>query len=80
MQYGRPTELIDAEDAERKLLSLMSLLQVNLGLVNESGLIPQAFELAMRTGLTVYDSLYVVLAKRENLPLVTSDPRKGCPR
>ncbi len=27
--------------------------------------------------MTVYDSLYVVLAKREGLPLVTSDELQG---
>jgi len=34
-----------------------------------------AFELATRTGCAVYDGLYVALAVRENIPLVTGDQR-----
>ncbi len=70
-------KLIDFRDAERKFSAFISLLHVNLRLVDEGELIPQAFELAMRTNLTIYDSLYVVLAKREGLPLVTSDELQG---
>ena len=70
-------KLIDFKDAEKKFSALISLLGVNLRLVDERELIPQAFELAMRTNLTVYDSLYVVLAKKEYLPLVTSDELQG---
>ncbi len=56
-------KLIDVEDADRKFSALISLLEVNLRLVDERELIPRAFELAMRTHLTIYDSLYVVWAK-----------------
>ncbi len=70
-------KLIDVKDAERKFSALISLLEVNLKLVDERELIPQAFELAMKTYLTIYDSLYVVLAKREGLPLATSDELQG---
>ncbi len=70
-------KLIDFKDAEKKFSALISLLHVNLRLVDERELIPQAFELAMRTNLTIYDSLYVVLAKREGFPLVTSDELQG---
>ncbi len=70
-------KLIDFKDAEKKFSALISLLGVNLRLVDEGELLPQAFELAMRTNLTIYDSLYVVLAKREGLPLVTSDELQG---
>lgn len=34
-----------------------------------------AFDLALRRGLTVYDSLYVALALKEVLPLFTADRR-----
>ena len=39
----------------------------------QSGLVDQAFELALKHGLTVYDSIYVALAVRESLPLLTLD-------
>jgi predicted nucleic acid-binding protein len=38
-------------------------------------LMPLALEIAVRTGRSVYDSLYVALAVREGAPLVTADER-----
>lgn len=34
-----------------------------------------ALEIAMQTGRTAYDSIYIALAVRENVPLVTADER-----
>jgi len=39
------------------------------------GLAATAFDVAVRTGCTVYDGMYVALAMRENVPLVTDDQR-----
>ncbi len=39
----------------------------------QSDLVDAAFELALKHGITVYDSIYVVLALRESLPLLTFD-------
>lgn len=38
-------------------------------------LIAPAMALAAETGRTVYDSLYLALAMRENIPLLTGDER-----
>jgi predicted nucleic acid-binding protein len=38
-------------------------------------LLPRAFEIATTYGATVYDSCYVALAERLNLPLLTHDKR-----
>ncbi len=43
----------------------------------QSELIDGAFRLALRRGITVYDSLYVVLAASEGLPLLTLDGRQA---
>lgn len=42
---------------------------------SSAGLLATAFELALQTGLTVYDALYVALALREGAPLITADHR-----
>jgi len=39
----------------------------------QSDLVDAAFELALKHGITVYDSIYVALALRESLPLLTLD-------
>ena len=70
---ARGRGIIGGEDALRKFEALLALVGKNLKLVNESDILPAAFDLALARGVTVYDALYVALAKREDLPLVTSD-------
>lgn len=70
---ARRRGLIGDEDALRKFEALLALVGRNLRLVDESDVLPAAFDLALAGGITVYDALYVALAKREDLPLVTSD-------
>ena len=70
---ARRRGIIGDEDALRKFEALLALVGKNLKLVNESDILPAAFDLALARGVTVYDALYVALAKREDLPLVTSD-------
>ncbi len=68
---------IDADDSVKKFSALLTLLNANLELVSEVDVLPSAFDLALRRGITVYDALYVELAKREDLPLVTCDEHQG---
>ena len=64
---------LSRSDAEEKVRYLAMLLGVNIKLVGELELLGDAVEIAMDTGVTVYDALYVALAKRESLPLLTLD-------
>jgi len=64
---------IDVEDSTRKFSALITLLRANLELVNEVEILPSAFDLALKHGITVYDALYVELAREKGLPLVTCD-------
>ncbi len=74
---ARRRGFIGDEDASKKFEALLALAAGNLELVDESDLLPAAFDLAMARGITVYDALYVSLAKRDGLPLVTSDEVQG---
>ncbi|MCD6244484.1 MAG: type II toxin-antitoxin system VapC family toxin [Candidatus Korarchaeota archaeon] len=64
---------INAEDSMKKFSALLSLLHTNLELADETELLPSAFEMALKRNITVYDALYVELARRRGLPLVTCD-------
>jgi len=59
-----PTDVINAVKA-------LNLLRLNV--VNDLNLLDKAVELAFNTDITVYDALYVALAKITNSELVTYD-------
>jgi len=54
-------------------LILQALLDLPLDLVSERALATDAMALARATGLTVYDALFVALAKKKRGELVTAD-------
>lgn len=65
-------ERIEPEDA----LSALTLLPgVKVILVDTAELLQHAFDVAVTHGRTVYDSLYVALAVREECQFVTADER-----
>lgn len=55
--------------------AVRALTRMPLQLATHAPLLPQAFDLSLRYGVTVYDALYVALAARERLPFVTTDAR-----
>ncbi len=46
-------------------------------IMSQDELIIDAFELAVKHQITIYDALFIVLAKRLKLSLVTSDTRQA---
>lgn len=54
---------------------LTELAQIPIDLESAPVLVPDALSLALRTGRTIYDCLYLALAVREGCPLVTADRR-----
>jgi len=74
---ARRRGFIGDEDASKKFEALLTLAAGNIELVEEFDLLPAAFDLAVAGGITVYDALYVSLARRDGLPLVTSDEAQG---
>jgi predicted nucleic acid-binding protein len=61
---------IDAA-AARQILT--ELFQVPFGIERVTELAPAALALALQTGRTIYDCLYLAMAIREGCPLVTAD-------
>ena len=69
-------KLIDYETA-LALFKIMSLLVgVNVVLEPEEKYIEEAFKIALKTDITVYDALYIALAKSKNLSLLTLDVKQ----
>ena len=58
-------EVISVEDALRLFNMLSSLLNVNIILEPEQLYLSKAFRIALDYGLTVYDALYIALAKEK---------------
>ena len=54
-----------------------NLMETPVEIHRHRDLLTAALDIALRRGLTVYDSLYVALAVREVLPLFTADRRLG---
>jgi predicted nucleic acid-binding protein len=50
---------------------MKSLLGVNILLENEEKYLDDAFEIAILTGVSIYDSLYIAQSKKNKFPLVT---------
>ena len=65
-------DVIQAEDG-RKRLSLAA--KMGIQSVPSKALWHGALERAVQSGVAVYDTLFVELAKRENLPLATFDTK-----
>ena len=63
--------------------ALRDILQILLDLHVSLTLLPRAFEISSQLRIGVYDCLYLALAERENIPLITADQRllsqKGFP-
>jgi len=66
------TDVIEAEDGRRRL-SLAA--KMGIQSVPSRTLWHGALERAIQSGVAVYDTLFVELAKRENLPLATFDAK-----
>jgi predicted nucleic acid-binding protein len=61
---------------------LSSTIGINILVEPEDKYILRAFEIALKTGITVYDALYIALAAlalEKNMPLVTLDENKQKP-
>ena len=61
------------EAESRAILEDLAVLEVEL--VGHEGLIDSALELAIETGLTVYDAAYLAVALERQAPLCTLDSR-----
>ena len=69
-------KLIDYETALALFKIMNQLVGVNVVLEPEEKYIEEAFKIALKTDIIVYDALYIALAKSKNLPLLTLDVKQ----
>ena len=68
---------ISREDAETKGKALIRLFDSNLEVVDEAQVIQEAFKIALSKNTTIYDSLYIALAKLTSTKLYTLDKKQA---
>ncbi len=56
---------------------LFSMIGTNVFIEPEDKYISKGFEIALKTSLTIYDTLYIALAAEKKLPLVTLDEKQA---
>ncbi|ABL88691.1 PilT domain protein [Pyrobaculum islandicum DSM 4184] len=65
--------LISRETAYKLFQILLSLLEKNIKLEPELAYLGYAFDIALTHGIAIYDALYISLAMRKGVPLLTLD-------
>jgi predicted nucleic acid-binding protein len=63
---------LTAADAEERMMLLLRAPVVGTPIQE---LMPRAFAISVANMVTIYDALYVALAEKRNIPLVTADER-----
>ena len=68
---------IDADEAIKLYEIMKSMIGKNIVLKPEIKYLQEALKIALKNRVTVYDALYISLAKTKNLPLLTLDRRQS---
>jgi len=68
---------ISLDTAMRLQRVLSSMTGINILVEPEDKYVSRAFEIALKTGTTVYDALYITLDLEKNTPLVTLDEKQA---
>ena len=68
---------ISIETAFKLQEILFSMIGTNIEIEPEDKYLSKAFEIALKTGVTVYDALYIALAIEKKLPLATLDDKQA---
>jgi predicted nucleic acid-binding protein len=63
---------LTAGDAEERMMVLLRAPVIGAPIAE---LVPRAFAISVANAVTLYDSLYLALAEKRNIPLVTADQR-----
>lgn len=70
------TGILSDEESKKAFSLLLRMVGRNLVLEPELNYLEGAFTLSITYGITVYDALYVALALKRNLPLLTLDEKQ----
>jgi len=69
--------IISNEQAEKCVKALMELLKSNIKIVEQEDVLEEAFQIAMRNNLTIYDAVYIALSRKLKTTLITRDRRQA---
>jgi len=69
-------KILSQEDAIKIINIFKRYCEKNMILEPENKYIDEALDIALRHGITVYDSLYLALAQHNNKPLLTLDTKQ----
>ena len=67
---------ISRDDSEKVLQAILKLAELNIKTVAQTDLIPAAFRIAEENDLTIYDAIYIALAKASGGSLASRDRRQ----
>jgi len=67
---------IKLEEAGRVFEALNSLLNVNVKIEGQEALLREAFDIALKHEATIYDALYIALARKRKVELISRDERQ----
>lgn len=67
---------LSSEDVGKIMKLFKSYIEKNLILEDEKDYIDEAYKIASEYAITVYDALYIALAKKKELPLLTLEKRQ----
>ena len=62
-------------DIEEALILCIQFIKTSCEVIDASELMDHSFKIALEEKLTIYDSLFIAAAERENLPLYTLDKK-----
>lgn len=68
---------LSKHDAGKKAKILLKLFDTNLEVVDEKQVIQEAFNIALSRRITIYDALYIALAKLTDSKLYTLDEKQA---
>lgn len=74
---ARRQKRISPAEGERVLRAILALSEANIRLVPQEDLVPGAFKIAAENDLTIYDSIYIALARRSGNALASRDRRQA---
>ncbi|WFO74819.1 type II toxin-antitoxin system VapC family toxin [Desulfurococcaceae archaeon MEX13E-LK6-19] len=70
-------KIMSINEALKLYMIMSSMIGVNIVLEPEDKYIEKALKIALNHKITVYDALYLALAKEKNLPLLTLDEKQA---
>ncbi len=67
---------IKIEEAIKAFEALNSLLNINIKIEDQEALIGESFDIALKGEVSIYDALYIALARKHKAELISRDERQ----